>query len=110
MENIQHVDLIVQQTEALFKSFYGRDSAKTAYVFTADHGMSNVGNHGDGRTSSSVYWPVRAKRVFVQTPIILERRSSPGVPVFEDLSSHNPRNLPWHGNYLLIPKTSLKQT
>ena len=53
--NIQHVDAIVRQTEALFASFYGaEDNKKTAYVFTADHGMSNLGNHGDGGESRPV--------------------------------------------------------
>lgn len=48
MENIIHVDSIVKQTEALFKSFYRSEAKRTAYIFTADHGMSNLGNHGDG--------------------------------------------------------------
>jgi phosphatidylinositol glycan class N len=48
MVNIRHVDSIVRQTETLFKSFYGTEDERTAYVFTADHGMSNLGNHGDG--------------------------------------------------------------
>lgn len=48
MKNIIHVDSIVQQTEALFKSFYKADETRTAYIFTADHGMSYRGNHGDG--------------------------------------------------------------
>ena len=46
MANIQVVDEIVKQTEALFAEFYGDD--ETAFVFTADHGMSKIGNHGDG--------------------------------------------------------------
>lgn len=46
MNNIQVVDEIVRQTEELFTEFY-RDR-KTSYVFTADHGMSKIGNHGDG--------------------------------------------------------------
>ncbi|KAI0706031.1 alkaline phosphatase-like protein [Cerioporus squamosus] len=46
MANIQVVDEIVKQTEALFSEFY-RDE-ETAFVFTADHGMSKIGNHGDG--------------------------------------------------------------
>lgn len=46
MENIQIVDSIVERTEELFNEFFQDD--KTAYVFTADHGMSNIGNHGDG--------------------------------------------------------------
>lgn len=47
-DNIQVVDEIVRETEALFRDFY--DDDKTAFIFTADHGMSNIGNHGDGRT------------------------------------------------------------
>lgn len=46
MANIQVVDSIVRQTEALFSEFY-QDEA-TSFVFTADHGMSKIGNHGDG--------------------------------------------------------------
>jgi phosphatidylinositol glycan class N len=47
MHNIEVVDSIVQRTERLLDDFYGHDG-KTAFVFTADHGMSNIGNHGDG--------------------------------------------------------------
>jgi phosphatidylinositol glycan class N len=47
MENIRVVDDIVYQTEKLFESFYG--DHETAFIFTADHGMSEIGNHGDGR-------------------------------------------------------------
>ena len=46
MNNIQVVDTIVRQTEALFTEFYKDE--ETSYVFTADHGMSKIGNHGDG--------------------------------------------------------------
>lgn len=46
MENIQAVDDIVFQVEQLIHQFYRDD--KTAYIFTADHGMSAIGNHGDG--------------------------------------------------------------
>ena len=53
MANIQVVDEIVKQTEALFAEFYGDD--ETAFVFTADHGMSNIGNHGDGRMWMHVF-------------------------------------------------------
>lgn len=50
MKNIQVVDEIVQRTEELMKKFYGDD--ETSYIFTADHGMSAIGNHGDGSSSS----------------------------------------------------------
>jgi phosphatidylinositol glycan class N len=46
MNNIQVVDSIVQQTEELFSDFY--HDQETSFIFTADHGMSMIGNHGDG--------------------------------------------------------------
>ena len=46
MANIQVVDEIVKQTEELISEFYKDE--ETAFVFTADHGMSKIGNHGDG--------------------------------------------------------------
>ena len=48
MNNIRVVDDIVRQTEQLVSEFYG--DKETSYVFTADHGMSKIGNHGDGGT------------------------------------------------------------
>ena len=53
MRNIQVVDDIVMRTEKLFREFFNDD--KTAFVFTADHGMSNIGNHGDGRMWMHVF-------------------------------------------------------
>ena len=49
MENIKVVDDIVKRTERLVSEFYGDN--ETVFVFTADHGMSKIGNHGDGGTS-----------------------------------------------------------
>ena len=48
MDNIKVVDDIVKRTERLVSEFYGDE--ETAFVFTADHGMSKIGNHGDGGT------------------------------------------------------------
>ena len=48
MENIKVVDDIVEQVERLVSRFYGDE--ETVFVFTADHGMSKIGNHGDGGT------------------------------------------------------------
>ncbi|KAG8711155.1 Glycosyl phosphatidyl inositol anchor synthesis [Ceratobasidium sp. 423] len=53
MQNIVHVDTIVQEVEKSIDNFYAHDDepeneSRTAYIFTADHGMSVIGNHGDG--------------------------------------------------------------
>ena len=50
MRNIQVVDDIVAKTEVLFRDFF--QDEETAFLFTADHGMSNIGNHGDGSEHS----------------------------------------------------------
>src|ERR1700733_8496630 len=46
MNNIRVVDDIVREAEQLISEFYG--DQETSYIFTADHGMSKIGNHGDG--------------------------------------------------------------
>jgi hypothetical protein len=77
MNNIAVVDDIVRKTETVMSEFFGDD--ETAYVFTADHGMSVIGNHGDGRKSlpwslfSILSDPPRPK-----TPTTHARPSSPG--------------------------------
>lgn len=52
MNNINVVDDIVRDTEKLFNEFYNDED--TSYIFTADHGMSKIGNHGDG---GQVFFP-----------------------------------------------------
>jgi GPI ethanolamine phosphate transferase 1 len=44
--NIAVVDSVVRRSVEALESFFG--DGRTSYVFTADHGMSNIGNHGDG--------------------------------------------------------------
>lgn len=51
LTNIDMVDKGVGQIYSIFESFF-RDNA-TSYVFTADHGMSNQGSHGDGHPSNT---------------------------------------------------------
>lgn len=74
MRNIQVVDDLVQKTELLFEKFY--NDKETAFIFTADHGMSNIGNHGDGSMFDSLH-PLRKQLVnnSSQIPIARARRS-----------------------------------
>ncbi|KAK4054782.1 Glycosyl phosphatidyl inositol anchor synthesis [Microbotryomycetes sp. JL201] len=49
--NIRAVDQIVEHTSNLLREYYGDED--TAFVFTADHGMSSKGNHGDGEPDNT---------------------------------------------------------
>ena len=84
MENLQVVDDIVEQAEHLVSRFYGDE--ETVFVFTADHGMSKIGNHGDGGTSNppTTRTPTRPSYNPVsQTLTTLELLSSSGVKASE---------------------------
>ncbi|OAX38080.1 PigN-domain-containing protein [Rhizopogon vinicolor AM-OR11-026] len=81
MNNIQVVDLIVQRTEELFSNFYHDE--ETSFIFTADHGMSKIGNHGDGDPDNT------------RTPLITWGRGIRG-PLPDSIpSSHDDYSHPW---------------
>ncbi|KAJ4489952.1 Phosphatidylinositolglycan class N-domain-containing protein, partial [Lentinula aciculospora] len=82
MRNIQVVDGIVRDIEALFDEFYGHDG-ETSFVFTADHGMSIIGNHGDGHPDNT------------RTPYIVWGKGIRGPLVDEDSSSHDAYSKGW---------------
>ncbi|XP_075441993.1 GPI ethanolamine phosphate transferase 1 isoform X2 [Ascaphus truei] len=52
-ENVKKVDEGVKEMVALIEDFYGND-AKTAFVFTSDHGMTDWGSHGAGHPSETL--------------------------------------------------------
>lgn len=51
LNNIKVVDEGVKEITKLVEDFYNDD--KTAFVFTADHGMSDYGSHGDGHPDNT---------------------------------------------------------
>lgn len=51
LHNIKVVDKGVEEITRLVENFY--NDGKTAFVFTADHGMSDLGSHGDGHPDNT---------------------------------------------------------
>ncbi|KAK7415609.1 Glycosyl phosphatidyl inositol anchor synthesis [Neonectria punicea] len=51
LNNIKVVDQGVKEITELIQKFYSDD--RTAFVFTADHGMSDWGSHGDGHPDNT---------------------------------------------------------
>ncbi|KAJ5480871.1 GPI ethanolamine phosphate transferase 1 [Penicillium diatomitis] len=51
LNNIKVVDKGIQAVNKLMDDFYGDE--KTAFVFTADHGMNDMGSHGDGHPDNT---------------------------------------------------------
>ena len=51
LHNIKVVDQGVKEITKLLDDFYG--DGKTAFVFTADHGISDWGSHGDGHPDNT---------------------------------------------------------
>ncbi|KAF9238476.1 Phosphatidylinositolglycan class N-domain-containing protein [Melanogaster broomeanus] len=87
MNNIQVVDDIVRETEKLFAQFYGDE--ETCFVFTADHGMSKIGNHGDGDPDNT------------RTPLIVWGKGVRGPLPDSTPSSHDDYSRPWKLEHLL---------
>ncbi|CAA7397835.1 unnamed protein product [Spirodela intermedia] len=66
--NVRVVDRIAQRVQSLFEDYFGDN--QTSYIFTADHGISDKGSHGDGHPTNT-NTPLVAWGAGIRTPSLL---------------------------------------
>lgn len=82
-DNIKYIDQKIKALEQKVESFY--NDGKTAWVFTADHGMSDWGSHGDGHPDNT------------RTPIVAWGAGVPK-PITNEKGDHDEFSEPWDLN------------
>lgn len=82
-DNVAYIDREIRKLEKMINDFYRDD--QTAWVFTADHGMSDFGSHGDGHPDNT------------RTPLVAWGAGIPK-PNREAKGHHDEYSEPWRLN------------
>ncbi|WCJ20909.1 GPI ethanolamine phosphate transferase 1 [Euphorbia peplus] len=94
LNNVKVVDRIAERVYSLLEDYY-KDN-RTAYVFTADHGMSDKGSHGDGHPSNTdtplVVWGAGVKN---PKQISISNHSDDGFRFVDEHAHDMPTPIDW---------------
>ncbi|KAJ3679633.1 hypothetical protein LUZ60_017644 [Juncus effusus] len=93
LNNVKVVDGIAKEVYELMEGYYGDNG--TVYVFTADHGMSDKGSHGDGHPSCTDT-PLVAWGAGIKNPkyITLSEEESENSDTFRFVDDHKHDSTP----------------
>ncbi|WOK96386.1 GPI ethanolamine phosphate transferase 1 [Canna indica] len=94
LNNVKVVDKIAEDVYNLLESYFNDN--KTAYIFTADHGMSDKGSHGDGHPSNTDT-PLVAWGAGIKNPrrLISDSHSDDGFRFVDDHKHDMPTPIEW---------------
>lgn len=99
--NLAAVDRIVETVVFMLHQYFKKldgdeETSQTAFILTADHGMSNIGNHGDGHPDNT------------RTPIVAWGAGVETQPaVTAEASNHDGYSAPWGLSHL--PRQDMDQ-
>lgn len=94
LNNVKVVDHIAESVYNLVESYFNDN--QTAYIFTADHGMSDKGSHGDGHPSNTDT-PLVAWGAGIQSPkwLLHSSQSDDGFRFVDDHGHDLPTPVEW---------------